>query len=75
MPAPKRYPDELRQRAVRHVMDVWKNPADRRAATVCVVPRVPERPRRGLCLSGRWTWAQSSEYLKEWDSRPSGFGP
>ncbi|MFQ4150381.1 IS3 family transposase [Arthrobacter sp. LAPM80] len=32
MAPPKKYPDELRQRAVRLVMDVQKNPVDRRRA-------------------------------------------
>ena len=32
MAPPKKYPDELRQRAVRLVMDAQKNPADRRGA-------------------------------------------
>ncbi|MCQ9163970.1 IS3 family transposase [Arthrobacter sp. STN4] len=32
LPAPKKYPDELRQRAVRLVMDAQKNPNDRRGA-------------------------------------------
>ena len=32
MPAPKKYPDELRQRAVRLVMDAQKNPSGRRGA-------------------------------------------
>ncbi len=32
MPAPKKYPDELRQRAVRLVMDAQKNPSGGRGA-------------------------------------------
>ena len=32
MGAPRKYPDELRQRAVRLAMDAQKNPADRRGA-------------------------------------------